>query len=269
MREYETPYCHRVTRINTILESYMTVLIRIYLSRQRARGEYLPIHFRSSQKAGVNITALSSLLLILLFRRHVNGPIYIDHLPIDSKGTQIFFTDSGAVHGSRNYTTIVCIHGYLFTGGSFTPLSQDIVPHSLLTCHLPAIFEHILPLAAPNNIRLVVINRRGYPGSTPYTADEKDGQRSGRKLFLETMGLQVVQFLNAFLDQNDIPRASSDGNSGGLALLGWSLGTFWALAPLGHSDAIPQSYLTRLEPYLKNCILLGMLSPISFTIVVS
>jgi pimeloyl-ACP methyl ester carboxylesterase len=113
----------------------------------------------------------------------------------------------------------------------------------------PGIFERILPLAAPNNLRLIVLNRRGYPDSTPYTAEETDDLVSGGKIFLETVGLQVSQFLNAFLDRNDIPQASPDRKSGGLALLGWSQGACWALAPLGQSDVIPKSYLTRLEPY--------------------
>jgi hypothetical protein len=114
-------------------------------------------------------------------------------------------------------------------------------------------YERILPFAARNNIRVVVVDRR----STPYTPEEVNDLTSGRKIFLETVGLQVVQFLSAFLDENpEIPRASLDRRSGGLALLGWSLGAAWALAPLAHPE-IPRSYIARLEPYLKDCIIQG------------
>jgi pimeloyl-ACP methyl ester carboxylesterase len=181
-------------------------------------------------------------------------------LTIDSKGTQIYFTDTGAVRDSSNYITVVCIHGSLFTGGLTIPTTPERhLAQSIDLAFFLGVFERILPLAAPNNLRLVVLNRRGYPGSTPYTAGEKDNLVHGRKLFLETLGLQVAQFLTAFLDQNDIPRASPDGKSGGLALLGWSLGGLSVLTLLGQSDAIPKSYFTRLGPYLRTCLLLGTL----------
>lgn len=36
--------------------------------------------------------------------------------PVDDKGTELFFTDSGPVPGSSNYTTLVICHGSAFTG---------------------------------------------------------------------------------------------------------------------------------------------------------
>jgi hypothetical protein len=38
-------------------------------------------------------------------------------LPIDSKGTQIFFMDTGTIPNSADYTTVIIYHGMLFTGG--------------------------------------------------------------------------------------------------------------------------------------------------------
>lgn len=36
--------------------------------------------------------------------------------PVDTQGTELFFTDSGVV-GSTDYTTVVLFHGAAFTGG--------------------------------------------------------------------------------------------------------------------------------------------------------
>jgi hypothetical protein len=39
--------------------------------------------------------------------------------PVDNKGTELFYTDSGPVPGSTDYTTLVIYHGSAFTGREF------------------------------------------------------------------------------------------------------------------------------------------------------
>jgi hypothetical protein len=39
--------------------------------------------------------------------------------PVDDKGTEIFFTDSGVPAESKDYTTLVIIHGGAFNGSKY------------------------------------------------------------------------------------------------------------------------------------------------------
>jgi hypothetical protein len=39
--------------------------------------------------------------------------------PVDNKGTELFYTDSGPVLGSTDYTTLVIYHGSACTGREF------------------------------------------------------------------------------------------------------------------------------------------------------
>ncbi|KAI0739377.1 hypothetical protein C8Q80DRAFT_1357285 [Daedaleopsis nitida] len=68
--------------------------------------------------------------------------------------------DSGPPEGSTDYTTLVLLHGYAWQSG---------------------IFSKLLPLASKHNARLVLVNRRDYPGATPYTDDERAVLRDAEK----------------------------------------------------------------------------------------
>ncbi|KAI1789105.1 hypothetical protein LXA43DRAFT_1155890 [Ganoderma leucocontextum] len=98
------------------------------------------------------------------------------------------FHDTGAPEGSADYTTLVILHGYIW--------------HS-------AIFTRLIPLTKENNTRLILLNRRGYPGSAPYTEQERaafpallpkdacqedvDNARERLELFLRERTLQASQ----------------------------------------------------------------------------
>ncbi|KZT28994.1 hypothetical protein NEOLEDRAFT_689420 [Neolentinus lepideus HHB14362 ss-1] len=147
---------------------------------------------------------------------------------------EFYFADSGPVAGSSDYTTLVMFHGSAFNSHSF---------------------HKLLPLAAPLNLRLVIVNRREYRGSSRYTNEEITHLQAGRKLFLERIGLHVAEFLHYYAETYDIPKISDDRRRGGFALLGWSIGVATVLALLGHPDAIPKEYYGRLEPYLRTVVL--------------
>ncbi|EPQ52536.1 hypothetical protein GLOTRDRAFT_47201 [Gloeophyllum trabeum ATCC 11539] len=153
---------------------------------------------------------------------------------IDSKGTEIFFTDSGPVPGSDDYTTLVIYHGSAFTGSTF---------------------EKVVPLAGKDNIRLVTLNRRDYAGSTKYSDSELEDLNAGRIVFMVRAALEVANFLVWFAETHKIPPVSSDGKSGGLAVLGWSMGCAWAIALFGHPDKVPKRVYDRLKPYYRMLIL--------------
>ncbi|KAI0761772.1 hypothetical protein BD413DRAFT_616770 [Trametes elegans] len=61
-------------------------------------------------------------------------------------------SDTGPPDGQDVYTTLVFIHGYVWHGGAFGKL---------------------LPLAPHFGCRIIVLNRRDYPGASPYTAEER------------------------------------------------------------------------------------------------
>ncbi|TFK73220.1 alpha/beta-hydrolase [Pluteus cervinus] len=150
----------------------------------------------------------------------------------DKEGSYFYFVDTGAVPGSNNYTTLVMYHGACFNSETF---------------------KKLLPLAPASNIRLVTVNRRNYPGSSPFTP--ADITNLATKAGLDQMATDVAGFLTWFVDHNDIPRASADGKSGGLAVLGWSMGSCSLVAFLGQPDVVGAQTYTKLEPYLRKAII--------------
>ncbi|TFK80897.1 alpha/beta-hydrolase [Polyporus arcularius HHB13444] len=161
-------------------------------------------------------------------------------ITVDDNGTELAYLDSGVPKASQDsYVTIFAIHGIAFG------------------FH---IYDRILGLLRDSaDIRFVAISRRGYPGSTPYDPDEiariptdGDGQKEE---FLRARGREVAVFIDKFIDAFHLPPISADGSSGGIALMGWSLGSAVALSVISHLDTYPQSVQTRLSAYLRTLIL--------------
>ncbi|KAF9025809.1 hypothetical protein BDZ89DRAFT_1068057 [Hymenopellis radicata] len=158
--------------------------------------------------------------------------------PADSAGNiQLFFTDSGRVEGSQDYTTIFIVHGSAFTGHTFNSL---------------------LPLAAAESLRLVVINRRDYPGSTPYTDAELCSIAEGKRDFLENTGREMLHFMHWFVKKHHLPRITTSKRTGtktgGIVLMGWSMGGMTAASTLAYPDAISDVYFKTLKPYFRTMI---------------
>jgi len=154
--------------------------------------------------------------------------------PVDDNGTELFFTDSGPVESSIDYTTLVIYHGSAFTGHTF---------------------HKLLPFGAAHNIRLVILNRRDYAGSTKYTDENLKDLNAGDKSFLERLALEVKHFLLWFADTQNIPRITADRKSGGFAVMGWSMGIATPLSILGYPDIIGNESYKKLEPYFRQLIL--------------
>ncbi|RDB18206.1 hypothetical protein Hypma_000572 [Hypsizygus marmoreus] len=141
------------------------------------------------------------------------------------------YTDSGPVP-QTDYTTLVTIHGHTFHG---------------------AIFQRLLPLASANAIRLVNVNRREYPGSTPYTAEElktiTTGSEVERADFLRKQGVLFALFVDGLIQKLDLPE------KGGVAIAGWSLGNIFAIAFATSINDVPDDTKVRLKSYVKTLIL--------------
>jgi len=165
--------------------------------------------------------------------------------PADDQGTQLYYQDSGAPPGIAVYTTLILVHGTLFHGATYSPM---------------------LSFAAKHNIRLVALNLRGYPKSTPFSEEEaaiaQSGDYPSLDAFIAARGLEVASFVAWFIQEHALPRLSTtitlDGTEsihGGVSLLGWSYGTAIMLSFLAHADRVSQETREFLDGYLRTCIL--------------
>ena len=135
-------------------------------------------------------------------------------------------------------------------------------------------FRKLEPLAAQNNARLVLINRRDYPGSDPYTEEEHATLASLQSTpnaldlmqqFMADRARELYDFLTKFIAQEDIPAAA--GATGGLVVAGWSFGTKWItsflqqLARFPAGDVELRAYVRRIVLYDPPCHSIGIPLP--------
>lgn len=146
---------------------------------------------------------------------------------------------------------------------------------------LPDTFSRLLPLATASHVRLVVLSRRGYSGSTAYSMEEisdldpavtydrgdscvemtpANDQLSGHfSTFMKQRAAEMAQFLAWFIDNEQIPPRSTDtgGVHGGISLLGWSLGNTTSLSLLAYADTLDPVLVKKLEGYLRKIVVFG------------
>ncbi|KAH9893208.1 Alpha/Beta hydrolase protein [Cubamyces lactineus] len=159
-------------------------------------------------------------------------------------------SDSGAPKGCTNYQTIVVIHGYVWHGG---------------------IFSKLLPLADRQGVRVILLNRREYPGSTPYTAEERallpsvtdkpptDDTviRSATEMletFMQQRARELYECLQTLVMDRSIPPIRSGTEPSGIILVGWSLGAMWMTALLSHVAHFPVDKV-NLRDYMRRIVL--------------
>lgn len=118
-------------------------------------------------------------------------------------------------------------------------------------------FHRLLPLVGTHNIRLVILNRRDYRGTSEHTDKEVDDALHGRRAFLEVLALDVAHFLAWTIDNLGVTKISEDGKLGGLAIMGWSMGSATTLSVLGNPAVIPLDVVAKLEPYFRKLVIYG------------
>ncbi|KAI0700662.1 hypothetical protein C8T65DRAFT_657414 [Cerioporus squamosus] len=179
-------------------------------------------------------------------------------IKVDAQGTELAYCDTGAPQGThsgeQDYLTIIAIHGMVFCareGRTFVV--------SDATEHFTAIFERIMKTSVDAGVRFVALNRRDYPGSTPLTEDDlrvlESGTDEERAAFLRTQAVQLATFIDRYIQQNSIPAISPDRKTGGIILLGWSLGCTFGLSILSNADIYPEATRTRLALHLRTYIM--------------
>ena len=122
----------------------------------------------------------------------------------------------------------------------------------------------MIPFAAANRVRLVLVNRRDYPGSTPFLDAELAALGSSdvetRARALARQGVDVGLFLAWLVRVENIPPVSvdRDGNKqGGIALVAWSLAHTPLAGLLAHADALPPDAVRVLDPCLRSYCIFG------------
>ncbi len=177
---------------------------------------------------------------------------------VDDKGTLFTYLDSGAVSGDT-YTTLVMVHGHTYHARK----RRLIIGSSFLIFLIifSETFKKLIPLASKCNLRVVALNRRDYAGSTPCSSEElaalDSADSDAHKSFLTDRGLEIARFMTWFIRKHGIPKASEDGTSGGIALMGWSAGNITTLAFLSYVDSYPSEVIEALDPYVRTQIIFG------------
>ncbi|KAF9002510.1 Alpha/Beta hydrolase protein [Cyathus striatus] len=149
-------------------------------------------------------------------------------------GDALFYTDSGAPKDSKDYTTILMFHGTAFHAYTFWKLHD---------------YAHEL------GIRIIVANRKGYPGSSPFTVIESDEMENGKEGFLGRIATLVANMIIYLVEHHDIPKLSADRSTGGISVLGWSMGTLTALSLFSQRGMIDKNAYNVLNGYIKDLIM--------------
>jgi len=154
-------------------------------------------------------------------------------LVVSESGAELSYIDSGPPSKSP-YITLFAVHGMCFTN---------------------LIFQNVQPILLAQGVRLVAPNRRHFPGSTPYTPEELGvvlgGSEEQKDAWVASRGHELLTFIDTFCQKHNIPPISADGKSGGIAILGWSLGVPFANAALSSVHNFPADVRARLGSRLR------------------
>ena len=131
------------------------------------------------------------------------------------------------------------------------------------------VFKKLIPFAAEHDTRLVLVNRRDFPGSDPYDDDDRhriaaisdapDGMKPLQS-FMSERARELYDFLAAYVKQENIPPAR--GITGGIILVSWSWGAVWLTAFVANLKSFPMD-VVNLRQYVRRIVLYGE-SPVMF-----
>ncbi|KAL1718168.1 hypothetical protein EV715DRAFT_291442 [Schizophyllum commune] len=146
-----------------------------------------------------------------------------------SHGSSFNILDTGAPDSdSTGYLTLVFLHGYGIPSIGIT--------------------ERIASLAPAEGVRLIAVNRRGYPGSSPYNAAELDNLEHGtleeRAAIYRDEGHHYAHLLDALVQDRTI-------GAGGAALVAWSIANAHLSATIAAVHELPDAVRERLRKHVK------------------
>lgn len=145
-----------------------------------------------------------------------------------------------------------------FTEVRFTLVSGFLTSSvSVYNKPFKASFEGVHIHAAPNNLRFIIVNRRGYPGSTPYTDGELGDIVNNSKVDIDRRAIMTAYFVKYVVDNLSIPKMSADRKTGGIAVVGWSFGSVATLSLFSDLDIYPKDLYPVLEDNVKDVVIMG------------
>ncbi|KAK0201370.1 Alpha/Beta hydrolase protein [Desarmillaria ectypa] len=153
-----------------------------------------------------------------------------------SSRVELSYIDSGAPPQS-SYITIFAIHGMIFT---------------------KEIFQRVIDLAPSKGVRFVALDRRPFPGSTPFSAEElgvlqaAGTNHAQQEAFVEARGHEIAIFIDTFIQKYNLSPISSGG---GATLLGWSLGAALVSVAISSISTLSEDIRIRLNRYIRSVIL--------------
>ncbi|KAI0072578.1 hypothetical protein K474DRAFT_1711475 [Panus rudis PR-1116 ss-1] len=166
-------------------------------------------------------------------------------VPVDEKGTVLYYEDSGAPANRNNvYTTVIIVHGTNWNGG---------------------VFRKVLPLGSEHNLRVITVNQRDYTASTPPSASELAQLTSQspreRLQYLKDRAKEIAKFVLWIITNENLPPPDANHSGGGRAeggvsLVAWSSGNHLLLPflALGGDFLSPQEQ-SLMGKYLRSYVM--------------
>lgn len=116
-------------------------------------------------------------------------------------------------------------------------------------------FHVMLEAANAHGYRLIVPNRRLYPGSTPYTPAEIAALQPDAPIgtlgfvgVLEQQGVYLLEFVHNMITEHELKR---------VAVTGWSLGSLFLMPTVGAIKRVSEDVRERLRGSVKALISWG------------
>jgi len=148
-------------------------------------------------------------------------------------------------------------------------LSHTFDIYQVNLSNLPGTFQRLLPIAPSKSMRLICINRREYPGTTPFSDDEKrvivSGSDEERYTFFQKQGISLAKFVCRLIDQCAIPAptlskervGSKEIKKGGITVGAWSLGNVYMISIVACIDVVDKEVRNQLQVYVTGFLLWG------------
>ncbi|KAF8716354.1 hypothetical protein AX14_012383 [Amanita brunnescens Koide BX004] len=126
-------------------------------------------------------------------------------------------------------------------------------------CFSAPTFKRVQDAAIKKGVRFVALNRRNYPGTTPYSEEEinalVNGTKEQKDAWHRDRGHEVGIFIHNLISKENIPPISADRETGGIILLGWSAGAGDANATIAHANTLPSDIRSHLALYIRSVII--------------
>ena len=119
----------------------------------------------------------------------------------------------------------------------------------------------------------MLVNRRDYPGATPYALEERAqllkaamgaktdplASQDILQAFMAERAREIYDLLVWFVSEHNIPVARPEANAGGIVIGGWSFATAWMTSLLANVAQFPIGEV-KLSDYVRRVILYGACS---------